>query len=273
VTELYNVSRSGPEGAASRVLVFLNFPVALAAIALVAVAADRLASARTTALASVSVALCAVTFWPGVVDQNDLDARWVNALPALGVGLALALTLLATSRSGVRFATRRPADPARIAIAAVVVLVSVPWLAADLGFSLDGVPVLGWIFQTGDLRTQPGSTVLEPAVHHGHHHGSDSLLLVLTALLLSRGLHRLRHPRLRVALLAYLALMLVYGLANLANDGWLEQIVKRGWTSREIPDLLTPAASLAWAILLALTVVIAFAWVLGEGRRRRGDQA
>ena len=43
--ELYNVSGSGVEGGASRLLVFLNFPVALAAIAVLLLLAESLAPA------------------------------------------------------------------------------------------------------------------------------------------------------------------------------------------------------------------------------------
>jgi hypothetical protein len=61
-------------------------------------------------------------------------------------------------------------------------------------------------------------------------------MLALTAL----GLSRLPRPR---VLDAYLALMLAYGIGNLVNDDWLEQVVKRGWTNREVPDVLTPGAN------------------------------
>ena len=39
----------------------------------------------------------------------------------------------------------------------------------------------------------------------------------------------------------YLALMLTYGVAVAAQDAWLEQVVKRGWTSRRMPDVVRPA--------------------------------
>ena len=42
VRELYHVSGSGPAAGAGRALVFLNFPTALAALALLLVVADRL---------------------------------------------------------------------------------------------------------------------------------------------------------------------------------------------------------------------------------------
>src|SRR5919204_5996823 len=135
---LYAVSGSGPGGAFGRALVFLNFPVALAALPVVALAADRFRR-RALALGAAVVAagLCAVVFWPGVVNQYDLDARAVNALAAAGVGLAVVLSLAAGLwRERVRV------EPAAAAFAAVLLLLAIPWLAADLGFPLDGVPVL-----------------------------------------------------------------------------------------------------------------------------------
>jgi hypothetical protein len=66
---------------------------------------------------------------------------------------------------------------------------------------------------------------------------------------------------------AYLALMLVYGLTNLANDLWIEQVVKRGWTDWQIPDVLQPSLSAPWAALIfvaGILYVVAF-------RARRGD--
>ena len=44
----------------------------------------------------------------------------------------------------------------------------------------------------------------------------------------------------------YLGLEIAYGLANTAQDGWLEQIAKRGWTSHVIPSVLHPALTPAW---------------------------
>ena len=53
--------------------------------------------------------------------------------------------------------------------------------------------------------------------------------------------------------------MLVYGLANALQDFWLEQLVKRGTTSLEIPTLTVPKASAAWAALLVAALLIHFA--------------
>jgi hypothetical protein len=106
--------------------------------------------------------------------------------------------------------------------------------------------------------------VPSPAVHAGHHHGLDGVLLALSALALSR----MRLTRLRIAVGAYLALMLAYGVANAVQDCWLEQVVKRGWTSREIPSLIVPKASLGWAAIV-LAAVAFFALGAREKARSR----
>src|SRR5205814_2712622 len=85
--------------------------------------------------------------------------------------------------------------------------------------------------------------------HHGQHHGWQATMLSLTAL----GLSRLPRPRI---LDAYLALMLAYGVGNLLNDDWLEQVVKRGWTNHEVPSVLTPAANWGWAAVLVGAVAV-----------------
>jgi hypothetical protein len=255
--ELYNVSRSGIEGGLSRALVELNFPDALAALGVLGVVAGRM-PARLRPLAPVAAVLCALVAWPGVVSQNDLDARWINALPALGTLLVLALSLVARgpwSREGVR------GDGLRIGIAAVLVLIAAPWIAATLGFYLDGVPVLDRIFQTGRLASFDNP--LHHAVHHGVHHGLQGLLLAVTALLLSRLLGSVAGT-LRTIVGVYLAVMLAYGVGNMVNDGWLEQIAERGWTSHLFPSVLEPAVNWGW---LAVLLVAAAVWALWFRRR------
>lgn len=234
--QLYHVSGTGLAAGFGRALVFLNFPTALASLPLIALAANRLRrSLLGVATALVAAGLCAVVFWPGVVDQADLDAKAVNALPATGVGLAVVLAL----------AARLFAAPARIdfPIAALLVLllvIALPWIAADLGLFLDAVPVFGSVFLTGDVVGG------HPAVHHGHHHGMDGVLLVVAALAMIPALRRVHTAPLAAAAAAYLGLQVAYGLANIANDAWLEQVVKRGWTDVEIPNILRPAVSLPW---------------------------
>jgi hypothetical protein len=271
VAELYNVSDNGVAAGAGRGLVFLNYPTALAAIALLAVLAERLRG-RLALVAALGAALCAVVFWPGVVEQSDLDAKPLNALPALGVLIALVLTGVALARGGI--GASRPFggvwDVVRAVLAAILILGSLPWLSGELGFYLDDVPVLGSLFMSGEPRPEPGHPDLT-AVHLGHHHGMDGTLLALSALALSRVVGDIPGRFLRSALGFYVALMLVYGLANAVQDFWLEQLVKRATTSLRIPSMIVPEASWAWAALLLTALVIHFA-PRGVGRFGRPSQ-
>jgi hypothetical protein len=247
VGELYNVHHSGIAGGFGRELVALNFPFALVGIALVGLAWPQL-HGRPRLAGVVAIALCAVVYF--AVDQSKLDAKPLNAVPALGLALAVAVTFTA----GVPAAPRTVrGDRLRIAIAAVLVFFAAPLIAAELGFYLDGVPFLGWFFETARFASQPDLPGLHHAVHHGQHHGWQATMLALTALALSR------LPRPRV-LDGYLALMLAYGVGNLANDDWLEQVVKRGWTNHEMPSVLTPAANWGWAALLCGAFVVWRLW-------------
>ena len=252
--QLYHVSDSGLRGGLSRVVVELNFPDALIALAVLGVIATALPR-RLRPVALVAALLCAVVLVPGVVSQMHLDAKWINAAPALGVAIAFALSFFARTLPS---PLRARGDRVRVALAAVLVLLSAPWIAAELGFYLDGVPVLGWIFQTGKIVSYHGN---EPhaAVHHGVHHGLQGLLLIATALLLSRLPSRAS---------LFLALMVAYGLGNIANDDWLEQIAERGWTSWAIPSSLEPRATWTWLAVLLATPVI---WLLWFRRRERTE--
>jgi hypothetical protein len=238
-SELYHFHHGATvSGGFGRELVALNFPFALAGIALVGLTWPRLHGLLRTA-GVLAIALCAVVYF--AVDEADLDAKALNAVPALGLTLAVALAFAVGIPSVPR---SKRGDSVRIGLVAVLVFFCAPLIAAELGFFLDGVPFLGWFYETGRLATQPGESALRHAVHHGQHHGWEATMLALTALAFSR----LPRPRI---LDAYLALMLAYGIGNLVNDDWLEQVVKRGWTNREVPNLLTPAANWGWAAVLA----------------------
>ena len=246
-TFLYHVHHSDTVAAGfGRELVALNFPFALVGIALVGLAWPRL-HGTLRALGMVAIALCAVVYF--AVDQADLDAKPLNAVPAIGLALAVALVFVV----GVSGARQVRGECGRIGLAAVLVFFSAPLIAAELGFFLNGVPFLGWFFETGRLVHQPGVPGLHYAVHHGQHHGWEGTMLALAAL----GLSRLPRPR---AMDAYLALMLAYGIGNLVNDDWLEQVVKRGWTSHEMPSVTTPAANWGWLAVLVLAFVIWRFW-------------
>jgi hypothetical protein len=227
------VSQSGLAGGLGRALVFLNFPAALAAIAIVLLLADRTGWSWEHALA---IALCAVIVVPGVVDQADLDAKWINVVPALGIAIAIALTL----RAGRGGWGEPRGDPIRIAVASILAILALPWIFALAGFYF------------------PGSNVIyrgEARVHLGEHHGLEGYLLVLTALLLSRQLPRMRRP---IPLAVYLSLMIAYGLGNMANDAWYEQLVKRGWIDWRIPGVMRPSLTWMWLFVIAVGLAVFF---------------
>jgi hypothetical protein len=258
--DLYHVSGTGIEGGASRVLVFLGYPFSFVAIALAWIAAARLGTRTAGIVAALATVLCVTIGFPGVVDQADLDARPVNALAGAGVAVALALTLLALAREGVgprrRFSR---ADLMRALVAAGLLLAGLPWIFAEVGFYVSDVPVLGRIFLAKQIEPSIAGEPSLHAVHLGRHHGMDGVLLAISALVLSRMLRQMRSGAQRIVLTAYLSLVLVYGLANALQDFWTEQLVKRGTTSVTIPSLIRPAASWAWAAIMAAAFLICVA--------------
>ena len=217
----------------------LSFPISLVAVALTLLALAAL-SRNAWLVGAPAIALCAVTAVPGVVRQEDLDARWVNALPAVGVALALGLTVAAALRASISVAPSLPADRLRIALGAAIGILSLPWLSAELGFHLPGDVFLGEEVPAGEALA---------AVHLGHHHGLDGALLVASALLLSR-----RRPSGRSGsfYIAYVSLAFGYGAMNFAQDLWQEQLVKRGWVDWSIPTALEPGPRPVWLAILAL---------------------
>ena len=126
----------------------------------------------------------------------------------------------------------RTGDRARVVAAVVLTLVSIPWITAAVG-----VHFPQGLFLTSELYAEPGEEA-RAAVHLGQHHSTGGFLLALTALLLSRP--RLVTHRLRTIYAALACLMLAYGVANVVNDFWHEQFVKRGWVSWDIPESTTP---------------------------------
>jgi hypothetical protein len=246
--ETYHVSRDGIVGALSRVVVELNFPISLVAIALALVAMSTLPAAAWWA-GGPAIALCAVTAWPGVVDQDDLDARWVNAVPATGVGIAVVLTFLAMRRAGTAFVPRLSLDAVRVVLAVVTLLLSIPWIAAILGFYLpEGV----FIMERPGLEAD-GTSIA--AVHLGQHHGFMGSLILVSALLLSRP--RLPDGRLATVTWLYVSLAFAYGAMNMTQDVWNEQLVKRGTVDWSIPSALRPTLEPIWLATLALAALTA----------------
>jgi hypothetical protein len=241
--ELYHVTGTGLAGGLSRALVYLNFPVALVALPLGLLAAGRIGTRTARVVGIAGTVLCAVVVVPGVVDQGDLDARWVNALPALGVAVALALELLAPP-------LRVHVGRVTIAVWIALGILSLVWIAADLGFHA----TFG-VFRAGEQWHG------EASVHLGHHHGLDGALLAATALVLLPASRRLLSR-------AYASLMLGYGLVNCIQDAWTEQVVKRDWSTHEISSALHPALNGSWLAIVAIAGVVLALAELHRAERR-----
>jgi hypothetical protein len=144
----------------------------------------------------------------------------------------------------------------------VLLVLAVPWLFAEAGLYAPD-PILA----DEVPKVASGEETLA-SVHLGFHHGMGGVELALTALLLSRTLPGFRGDGLAAATSALLSLMLVYGVANAVQDGWGEQVVKRGWTGSDIPSLIRPGLSIWWALILLGAAVAWLAW-LRPARRPR----
>ena len=187
-----------------------------------------------------------MTAVPGVVEQGDLDARLVNVVPALGVALALALTLMAVRRHGAAFVGRAYGDRLRVVSGVVLVLAALPWLAAEVGFYFPGDVFLG---EEVPEERDPGLA----AVHLGFHHGTGGTLLALSALVLSRAARS-------VGLAAYLSALFAYGAANAFQDAWNEQLWKRGTVDWHVPDVIRPELSFGWLAIVLLAALVYALW-------------
>lgn len=244
--QLYHVSGSGLSGGLSRLLVFVNWPGALIAIAVLGLVLDRI---RQRLLGVIALVLCAVVAVPGVLNQNNLDAKWINIVPATGVGIVLLLTAWAC-RQGVGGWGDGRGDWLRVAVFVILALVALPWFFAEQGVYVGDIPGLRSVFMSKQVIDG------EAAVHLGEHHGMVGLQVTVVALLLSRELPRMRASVRRTALALWLSGLLAYGAGNIANDAWGEQVVKRGWTDWKLPSVVRPDANWLWLVVLAVTAVI-----------------
>jgi hypothetical protein len=283
VSLLYGFHGAGVLPAAGRVVVLLGWPIALAAIPLMAVAVDRFlafphsqSSARLVGAASLlAVVLCLTIAWPGVQQATHLDARLINAPAAVGVAVAFGLTVYVLARTG--RGARPPCtrmDAVLVTVFLVLLALSLPWLLANFGYYVGDVAGLRRVFMSEQVVPEPGNPHLR-AVHLGNHEGIDGVLLAITAVILIRTLGQMAQSARRTVLAVYLSLLLVYGLGVALADGWHEQITKRGWTAWRVPSVLHPSASWAWlvvlvAALLVWLVVRAWLLTLERGVRLRG---
>jgi hypothetical protein len=247
---LYNVQGHGLGLGLSRAAVHTNWPFALVAIVLVLVAMRNLPR-RAWWLAGPAMALCATM--PLFVSQSHLNARWQNLAPGAGVALALVLAIAAWRRADTSFQPRLPGDLVRVVVAVFVLVLSLPWIAAELGFHLPGDLFMGQEL----LRTPDGH--LEAAVHLGEHHGWHGSLMLLSALVLSRAQ---AGGRLRISLLIGTAALAAYGAVNTTQDLWQEQLVKRGTVDWSIPSGLYPGLKPVTLVTIALAGLAA--WLLSR---------
>jgi hypothetical protein len=264
--EFYSITYAGIRGGLGRALVYSNYPVALIALSLLGVSVlalrqsswwDESGRSRAVVLSAVvALVLCLVTALPGVVDDNDLDVKWINVVPFAGVLLVAGISMLAM-RAGA-WGKARPLDWrdwVGIAIVAVLAVISLPWIVADLGGYADNLPGIGQLYYASEI---PDGETLK-AVHLGHHHGLDGFFFATAAVVLNRITRNRFAGALATTVSVYLALMLTYGVANVANDAWLEQLVKRGTVDYEIPSFITPGLTPRWGLVLVATIVV---WVL-----------
>lgn len=270
------MSQTGLRGGLSRALVFLGWPTGLAAFPVLAITLDRiLASGRNRrvaiGLALLAFSLAATILIPGVLEEADLDAKASNGLAAAGVVLVAVLAIWGARTIGTDGATpTQRSDRVRVLVGTVLLLVSLPWLFAEIGIFIGDIPPLGHVYRSEQIWTSPeGETV--PSVHLGHHHGMGGMLLVVTALLLSRELVRMRPTALRTSLAVYLSLLMAYGIGNIANDAWYEQVVKRDWTDWAIPNVIRPGFTWMWGLLIVVGTGIFF-MLDRDGHGRAADQ-
>ena len=240
--KLYHVSGDGLLGGLSRVVIFVNWPGALIASAVLGIVVER---TRRPLVALVALVLCLVIFIPGVLDQADLDAKWINVVPAIGVLLVFSLSVAAARSGGVGGWGSPRGDRVRIAAFAVLGLVSLPWFFSELGFYIPG-----GVFLASEVHEGLA------AVHLGEHHGFVGLQVIAAMILLSRELPRLNVGWRRTALAAWMSGLIAYGLGNIANDAWGEQVVKRGWTDFGLPSVVRPSVNWLWLVVLAVGAAI-----------------
>ena len=245
--KLYNVTSDGLSLGLSRMVVFWNWPAALMATMVLGIVVERV---RRPFVAVTALVLCLIIFIPGVIEQAHLEAKWVNAFPALGVALVFALTVAAARNGGIGGWGSPRGDKLRIAIAVVLAVVSVPWILAEQGIYSGDIPGLRSIVLSKQVYEGLA------AVHLGEHHGFTGVQVIVAVLLLSRELPRLRPSRRRTALAAWMSGLFAYGLGNVANDVWGEQVVKRGWSGWEMPSVVRPSGTWLWLVVLAVGAAI-----------------
>lgn len=258
---------AGPLGGVRQLLVFCRHPASPIAVAMLPITLQRL-STRDRLPVAVGSMLVSGAIGPRVVRaaRDVAPVGFADAIASACVGGSLTMALGAVWRGGVR--PIRPwtgdgaaggSDRFRLALGTGLVLHGLPWILADAGVYVGDVPLLGRLFLSRDVPSGGRG----PAVHLGHHHGLDGTLVALAALALSRTLPDVRPPRVRAALSAYLAMLLVYGTMRAVEDGWHEQVVKRGWTRRRLPAVVAgrrPVRPWLWVGMAGAATAVRRTW-------------
>lgn len=68
----------------------------------------------------------------------------------------------------------------------------------------------------------------------------------------------MRPTALRTSLALYLSLLIAYGIGNIANDAWYEQVVKRDLTGWAIPTVIHPRLTWMWGLVILVGIAIFF---------------
>lgn len=253
---------------------FVRHPLAVAAVPLGGLAAMRLGRERRgkAAWRSATPVAMVVTLLTARPKARRKRQDGVAIVASGVVAWAALLTMAAVRESGVGgVAPWNRVDRLRLAVALGVGVLALPWILADGNVYVGDIPAFGRIFLS---RQRVPAGARGPAVHLGHHHGMDGALLVWTGLALSRQLEAVADERERSALSFGLAGLIAYGLARLIEDGWYEQIVKRGWTTARVPRLVVNgrfASPKGWVGLLLATGV--GGWTLQQRSHGPGREA
>ena len=134
-------------------------------------------------------------------------------------------------------------------------MAGIPWILANAGFYAGDIPGLRSIFMSKQILPEPGHPTLH-AVHLGNHEGIDGILLAATALGCGACCRRCGPLDCAASSASTSRCSSPTGSLVALNDGWNEQIVKRGWTDVGTPQVLNPGPTPSTALLIALTVVL-----------------
>jgi hypothetical protein len=233
----YDFTVSGLHGGLSRSITYLGFPVALIALGALAIrGADRIG------LIAAVLCLTALPF-----AGSDLEAHAYDLPAVLGAALAAWLTT--------RGPAQRPVGLTAFRIAVLIALaaLALPWLIAMWGAYAQDLPLVGHVIRA--RQPTPGDP-RHVSVHLGLHEGLFGAQLAAAAVLATL------RPRTRPVTFLW-SLLFVYGLAVALQDGWHEQIVKRGLTDTQLPEVLHPTVGLPWLVLVACALAVQVAWFGG----------